>query len=763
MGMVAGLVVATIAVLAAWSTLPAAVSEENSPGEFSSVRAMADLERFATEPRLPGTAAHTEAREFLLSELGRLGWRTEVHSSVGLYSEARTVPMAAVTNIVATLPGTAPTGTVLVAAHYDSVPGSPGAGDDGIGVATALETARVLAAGDERPRNDVMLLITDAEEFGLLGAEAFIHDHADDLGPAVVVNLEARGNEGRPISIRLTQPNSVLLDLLAETPTPVVDSFSDALFAMLDNDTDLTRFTEGGLAGFDTAIAGGGAYYHTPLDDPGRLREASLQQMGAGTLAFVRAAGAADLVRVAEGREEIAISHPWGFLRHPQGWELPLAIGSVIIAVAAAGVARVRRQITLPRTLLATIAALLTLPLAVLVTVGVWAAALAVDPGQASAVIDEPYVPWPYRVACMAAVVGVVALLRALLCRVLPGLTFAIGALLALAGLGLTLALPSIGLSSPVVFAVLPAALATLVAGLWAADRPVVRTVVHTVGVLPAGILLGPAVLDAFDVGLGEGGLLAALFLALLVLLTLAPVDAPAHAPAKRPRGAAGLVRRLRVPLILLLVVALGFGAGLLLNREGATDPRQEMVAYSLDADTGEAVWSSGSPSGSAWARELMADPRDSLSHLPWLGGGDLANGPAPGAPLEAPEIQVITDHTVDGRRELTLDLSSQRGAPGIGMWLAPEARLLAATVAGREVPLRTSPAQAGTRSFGFLLRGAEAPIRVRLVLTSTEDPLLVQIADLTHDLGVVPEFTQPPRGRVLVTPEVYVHRTVEL
>ena len=49
------------------------------------------------------------------------------------------------------------------------------------------------------------------------------------------------------------------------------------------------------------------------------------------------------------------------------------------------------------------------------------------------------------------------------------------------------------------------------------------------------------------------------------------------------------------------------------------------------------------------------------------------------------------------------------------------------------------------------------------VLLRPTEAPVRAEVADLTHDLGVVPEFTPPPHGRVLVTPQVYVHRTVEL
>jgi Zn-dependent M28 family amino/carboxypeptidase len=64
----------------------------------------------------------------------------------------------------------------LLAAHYDSVPTGLGASDDGAAVAAMLETLRALRAGSP-PRNEVMVLLTDGEEAGLLGATAFVDEH----------------------------------------------------------------------------------------------------------------------------------------------------------------------------------------------------------------------------------------------------------------------------------------------------------------------------------------------------------------------------------------------------------------------------------------------------------------------------------------------------------------------------------------------------------------------------------------------------------
>src|SRR5690606_38807769 len=94
-------------------------------------------------------------------------------------------------NLMTRLPGREDGPAVLLTAHYDSVGAGAGVSDDLTGVAAILETARLLLL-DEPLRNPIILLFTDGEEPGLLGAEASAtHEWFEDV--ALVVNLEARG------------------------------------------------------------------------------------------------------------------------------------------------------------------------------------------------------------------------------------------------------------------------------------------------------------------------------------------------------------------------------------------------------------------------------------------------------------------------------------------------------------------------------------------------------------------------------------------
>ena len=181
--------------------------------------------------------------------------------------------------------------------------------------------------------------------------------------------------------------------MLAGAPGASADSGSEATFEALSHDTDFTPFEQGGLYGFDTAIMADGAYYHSPLDDPAHLSAASLQQMGDTTLALTRELAGMDLGVIADGGEEIVPALPWGLLRYPQSLEVPLAIGVLVLVAVLVWVLRRRGALTLPRAALSVAASVVLLVAAGAAGYAVWRVALLVDPAQASAVVGEPYRP----------------------------------------------------------------------------------------------------------------------------------------------------------------------------------------------------------------------------------------------------------------------------------------------------------------------------------------------------------------------------------
>ncbi|MBA8825224.1 hypothetical protein FHX42_002575 [Saccharopolyspora lacisalsi] len=748
-----------IGVLAALERRPVAPRSADAPAsEFSAERAMDHIGRIADAPRPLGSAAHAETREYLLDRLDSWGWNTGVRRGVGATpaAESPTRQLAAVSNVVATMPGTDPTGTVVLAAHYDSVPGSPGAADDGIGVGTLLETARALSAGDAEPRNTVTILLTDAEELGLLGAEAFVRDRAAALGATVLLNHEARGNEGVPMTFRTTSPNGALMEVLSHAPGVVANSAFEAAFEALPNDTDVTRFAAGGLHSYDTAITGGGAYYHTPLDTPERLSRASLRQMGRASLAMTRVLAGEDLATVPESGADLVITTPWGPIRYPRAVGGPLAWATLVLAGAVTALSRRRRTLTLPRTVASVGVAVVALAASGAAAFAVWQVALAVDPGQASVEVGAPYRPEPYRIAMLLAGLGVTVGSHALLRRGLGSAALATGGLLALSLLGVLATLTMPGASSLLAPPVLPVVTGALVTALMPRRWRTAQIVVTLLALVPAALLLGPNVLSAFDVGLAMGGTFGTLLLAIFAWLALPVIEnVRSGSDSPRPRTSRRIVA---VPALGIVLVTAVTATGLVANRAAATPPRQERILYSVDADTGRAHWASPSAPDTAWSRSLLTERPAVLDEaFPRLDGERLAHGPAPVAKLPAPELDVVTDRRRDdGTRELTLRLSSKRGVSGLGLWIdADQAAVRAATVAGRRLVV-----DGAGQDFGFVFDGAPGEgVDVRLVLDQHRDTLPVRIDDRGHDLRKVPDFT-PPADRVLVEPVVTVTRT---
>jgi Zn-dependent M28 family amino/carboxypeptidase len=96
-------------------------------------------------------------------------------------------------NISLTLPGSrADADPILVGAHYDAVPGSPGADDNATGVAVLLEMARAFA---EQPAHcPIQLVAFDLEEHGFLGSKAYVKTHFSHREPLrLMLSLEMLG------------------------------------------------------------------------------------------------------------------------------------------------------------------------------------------------------------------------------------------------------------------------------------------------------------------------------------------------------------------------------------------------------------------------------------------------------------------------------------------------------------------------------------------------------------------------------------------
>ena len=335
----AAAVLLAIAVFAAFALAeqrPPAPKDASAPKDgFSAERAMVHIEEIAKEPRPAGSAAHARVRAYIMGELVKLGWEPFVQEATVMRpakDPADPPRIATVKNVYARRAGTKNHDAVVLMAHYDSRAMTPGASDDGAGTATLLETARALGDGPALD-NDVMLLFTDAEEQGLLGARAFLEDlpEAARVGTlGVVLNFEARGDAGPVLMFETSDGNAPLVAALGAAPKPVTNSLARAIYKLLPNDTDLTVWLKAGFRAMNFANVEGVGRYHAPTDTPAHLDHGTLQQHGDYAVSLARVFGAMDLSSLDTKSDAIFFNFGPLLIRYPLGWSIPIAVLSSV-------------------------------------------------------------------------------------------------------------------------------------------------------------------------------------------------------------------------------------------------------------------------------------------------------------------------------------------------------------------------------------------------------------------------------------------------
>jgi hypothetical protein len=238
-------------------------------------------------PHPVDSPANDAVRERLLAQIVALGYQPQVRDDFTC-NGAKRWGGASCSRVRNVLFRAGPEGgnAVMVASHYDSVPAGPGAADDGIGVASALEIAARLK-GRTLPK-PVIFLFTDGEEVGLLGAASFVRTDPWANDVALAINLEARGTGGPAIMFQTSMPNGrEMAALTHKRVRTMANSMAADIYRTLPNDTDATEFLAKKYDVLNFAIIDPVARYHTPLDSLKYLEPQSVGHMGGAALAAV--------------------------------------------------------------------------------------------------------------------------------------------------------------------------------------------------------------------------------------------------------------------------------------------------------------------------------------------------------------------------------------------------------------------------------------------------------------------------------------------
>jgi hypothetical protein len=257
------------------------------PVRFDKGAAMRTIQFLAGEigPREPTTAAYRRASRWARGRLESSGYdvrRQELRVPAG-NSWGIGVPSGLTWNLVATEPGFDATKPhLIVGAHLDTVPQSPGAEDNASGVAVLLELARMAEAAETRL--PVMFVVFTAEEPRGDGDE--LHHFGSTAMVARMSPAERRAMQGMVALGRVGVGTVVPVCTGGLEPPRVRNAVIRAAeridiptLSCLNTSNDHWSFEKAGLP---AARVGGTSYagYHSPGDVPSVINPSQLSRTG---------------------------------------------------------------------------------------------------------------------------------------------------------------------------------------------------------------------------------------------------------------------------------------------------------------------------------------------------------------------------------------------------------------------------------------------------------------------------------------------------
>jgi hypothetical protein len=725
--------------LSVWFTLyqqrpPATVSAGAPLEMFSSGRAMKHLKAICATPHPMGTHESAEVREYVITALRMAGLNVEVQQTTAVNTTRNGVArLGTVHNVVAKLKGTEENGkAILLVSHYDSVPSSFGASDDGAGVAAMLETLRALTATVTPRRSDVIFLFTDGEENGLLGAQAFVNEHrwAKDVG--LVLNFEARGNGGPSIMFETSDENAWLIREFAKAaPHPVANSLAYEIYKLLPNDTDLTVFKQAGFAGLNFAFIEGVSHYHTVLDRFEQIDERSLQHHGSHALALTRHFANLDLNDRKETNAIYFDIFGATLVHYPGAWAIPLSLLSIILFVVLAVVGLRKNTLTLKGMGFGFIAVSGAMFVAAGVTSLIW---MLVSRSQSVTGFrpgSEIYQENTYLLGFMCLAIAIVTALDLWFLKKTRMENLLAGGMLWWVILTVVSSVYLPGASYlflwPLLFSMLGLCLMLVVSRDRRSERKLLP--VAYLCAMPAIILGVPAIYQMFQ-GLGLN-MIGPIMLAVALLCALL-------IPHIR------LITREKKWILpgIAALVGVGFiAAGLLNSGASRSQPKLDNLLYALDADTGKAVWASLDKEPDEWTTQFLSSNTKSGTLPAILNANTTAQwlqGDAQAQPLVAPDIKLLEETSIEGMRILRMHITSPRQAPVLTFYADSKMEIVSVEVNGKLMNMQASVS--GARKDSWTMRYYAVPVEgIDMTMhVKALEPVKFRVVDQSYQL---PQF----------------------
>ncbi|MCP4567258.1 MAG: M28 family peptidase [FCB group bacterium] len=247
----------------------------------------------AFDGRLSGTASNYSARDWIASRFTSFGYpgvQLEHFTGYQLYGYD---PVNSY-NVIARKTGTRyPDRQIVIGAHFDAVPGSPGADDNGSGTTGVIEIARALA--DIETEMTIIFVTFDSEESGLHGAWDYA-DQAAYSGDSIIcmLNMDMIGHYSNDLYVDVQYgPEQAYAELWIRLADSLVGL--EGLLGGQSSNSDHYAFVQNG---YDVAYAAEYNFsnvYHTYRDSTTRINFEYMTKIIKGTLATAYAVGTSPL------------------------------------------------------------------------------------------------------------------------------------------------------------------------------------------------------------------------------------------------------------------------------------------------------------------------------------------------------------------------------------------------------------------------------------------------------------------------------------
>ncbi|PKA98636.1 peptidase M28-like protein [Flavobacteriaceae bacterium MAR_2009_75] len=618
--------------------------------QFSTDRALQHVKIMASEPHAVGFPAHAKVRSYILAQLEKLGLQTEIQEG---YTIGGGSNLSKASNILARIEGSSSGKALLLLSHYDSNPHSSlGASDAASGVATILEGVRAFLSEGKKPKNDIIILISDAEELGLNGADLFVNKHrwAKDVG--LVLNFEARGSGGPSYAfIETNRGNQNLIRefIKANPKYPMANSLYYSIYKLLPNDTDLTVFRKDrDIEGFNFAFIDDHFDYHTAQDTYARLDKNTLAHQGSYLMPLLHHFSATDLGNLKSLNDYVYFNIPFfEMVAYPFDWIWPMLVLASLLFIAILAFGFKKKVLHLRALLMGFVPMLAVLVINAVAGYFVWPLLKWVYPEYQDILHGFTYNGYIYIVAMvMFSLTTCFFVYRIFNKATIPNLLFAPLLLwLAICG-GVALYLPGASFFIVPVFALLT---------MWyvSVNQKEPHALLLLFLALPALWLYAPFI-KGFAVGLGLKMLVAsALLVSLTFFLTL-----PVFGLYNFKKGWA----KISFIVCIAFLVYAHFESGF--DKE---NKRPNSLVYILDADRNSAHWATYDNVLTDWNKGFFQDLDELAQKLSTktisskYGTHFTKMSVAPVKSIVPPEVETLTDSIIGEHRLLKIRISPQR------------------------------------------------------------------------------------------------------